>query len=56
MPLHLVGEAVEGLNLLVEVNIPKHIYNKGPYLGPAGQLYRGIQSARRVTESNSPII
>ena len=56
MTIYLVGEVVEGLNLPVEVNIPKYISNKGPYLGPAGQIYRGIQSARRVTESNSPIV
>ena len=49
MPIHLVGEVVEGLNLPVEVKIPKYISDKGPYLGPAGQVYRGIQSARRVT-------
>ena len=50
MPLYLVEEGIEG------VQFPPSIIDKAPMVGPASKVYRGIKSARRVTQSNSPVV
>ena len=50
--LEEVVVSAEGL----QVNVPPVLTDNVQYFGPAGQVARGALTARRVTQSNNPIV